>query len=78
MRCNSAQVKAFYFCECMLGEETVWMGLGAVQSLVFLAEYDPKSYDPPRCVLSSFLNGLKKFVVYIPDWQLLHICPHLT
>ena len=40
MRCNFAQVKAFYFYECIMGEETVWKGPGAVQSLVFLAEYD--------------------------------------
>ena len=50
--------ESILFCECMLGEETVWKGLGAAQSLVFLAEYDPKSPDP-RCVLSELLNGLK-------------------
>ena len=69
--------ESILFCECMLGEETVWIGLGAIQSLVFLAEYDPKSSDSPLCTV-FIVEWAKKFVVYIPDWQLLHICPHLT
>ena len=45
-------------------------------SCIFSRIWSEESWSPLCTVW--IVEWAKKFVVYIPDWQLLHICPHLT